>query len=207
MIRKYFGPELLVLTLLLVGLDAFAFYKLQQATNADKTLNEVIVTTNAVRDIHRLLAEAETGQRGYLLTGREEYLEPYEDAIRTIDGVMTRLSHLLGQNHSEVRTLRRLARDKMEELAETIRLRRYHTQHEAVKVVNTDRGRKVMKEIRELTNKLRTQQEMRAAEYTENLDSTLEFMKYLRAAHTLLAVVLGGVLVGVYRRVPSPPER
>ncbi len=74
-----------------------------------------------------LLQDAETGQRGYLLTHRETYLEPYSAALPAIDGEIAALRKLVNENERGTATLDALAADahaKFGELGETIALAR-----------------------------------------------------------------------------------
>jgi CHASE3 domain sensor protein len=48
----------------------------------------------AVTRLWRQLLEAETGQRGFLLTGRDSYLEPYHEALQDIERSLQRLREL-----------------------------------------------------------------------------------------------------------------
>ena len=60
--------------------------------------------------------DAETGQRGYLLTGDEAYLGPYHQATATIDAAFERLSKSAAGSADQIRalnTLRRIAGDKL----------------------------------------------------------------------------------------------
>lgn len=97
------------------------------------------------------IGDAETGQRGYLLTGKSRYLVPYQAArarlpelLRSLDGEPLRL---LGVEANAL-AAKRLIALKLGELAETIRL--YDTgQHEAaLSLVQTDVGQHYMEQIR-----------------------------------------------------------
>jgi methyl-accepting chemotaxis protein len=48
------------------------------------------------------LSDAETGQRGYLLTGDETYLEPYRAAIKTVDQAVAYLKNLTADNPNQL---------------------------------------------------------------------------------------------------------
>jgi CHASE3 domain sensor protein len=95
--------------------------------------------------------DAETGQRGYLLTHKESYLGPYVQAV--------------GQSHEEIETLRQLTSDnptqqknldrleplvnaKFDELAQTVALEKNLDHAGALKVVMSDVGKNDMDEIR-----------------------------------------------------------
>src|ERR1044072_4497797 len=73
------------------------------------------------------LRDAETGQRGYLLSGDDEYLVPYDEALGEIDARMhtvTVRSEASGVPDAELRALRVLVSRKLQELARTIELYR-----------------------------------------------------------------------------------
>src|SRR5581483_6068319 len=72
-----------------------------------------------------LLTDAETGQRGFLYTGEEQYLAPYNSALEQIPSRMDDLSRLTADNPRQqeaIGRLRPLARMKLNELASTIAL-------------------------------------------------------------------------------------
>ena len=97
------------------------------------------------------LVDAETGQRGYLLTGDERYLEPYRTATTSANAAVTQLTEMIRDNprqQARVQAVTGLVRQKFEELAETISLRRNKGFDAALEVVRTDRGEKIMDEIR-----------------------------------------------------------
>jgi CheY-like chemotaxis protein len=52
------------------------------------------------------LVDAETGQRGYLLTGEEAYLEPYREAIKDIDRTIGDLKNLTSDNPNQQKRIR-----------------------------------------------------------------------------------------------------
>src|ERR1700674_3250807 len=73
------------------------------------------------------LVDAETGQRGYLLTGDDSYLEPYHAAIRNLDRVVSHLKDLTSDNpnhQKRILALEPLVERKIAELQRTIDLRK-----------------------------------------------------------------------------------
>ena len=100
-----------------------------------------------------ILKDAETGQRGYLLTGRDEYLAPFRTAEDELEPAFARLRSLTPEHAAQsARTaaLRRLAAEKMKELRETIALRRERGLDAALGVVLSDQGKSVMSEARRI---------------------------------------------------------
>ncbi|MGE4089990.1 MAG: CHASE3 domain-containing protein, partial [Candidatus Binatia bacterium] len=100
------------------------------------------------------LKDAETGQRGYLLTGEHAYLEPYIEAVAMIHTTLRDLeilgtkSRALGQEH--LATLKALTEQKLTQLQETITLRQRQGLAAAVPVVRSGRGKGIMDRLRVL---------------------------------------------------------
>ncbi len=96
--------------------------------------------------------DAETGQRGYLLTGDPAYLEPHTSARPASDSLLAALETLVSWNPLQTQRLpplRQRIDDKLDELDDTIRLRREGREAAAIAVVRSDRGRRSMDDIRE----------------------------------------------------------
>ena len=85
---------------------------------------EQVVSTTA--SLLSSLKDAETGQRGYLMTGRAEYLEPYTSALSVIRGDLEQLKALVTrpENRARIPRLQQLVESKLAELQTTIDLRR-----------------------------------------------------------------------------------
>jgi PAS domain S-box-containing protein len=97
------------------------------------------------------LSDAETGQRGYLLTGDESYLEPYRRALALVDADLNRLQVLTADDvalQGRVAGLRSKAAEKLAELRETIALRRKEGLEPALRVVASGRGKALMDDLR-----------------------------------------------------------
>lgn len=97
-----------------------------------------------------LAQDAETGQRGFLITGDERYLRPYENAAGQVDDRLKRLRRVLADHADPVGLagLEAALRAKLAELAETVALQRAGKVEEARAVIDTERGRNAMIAIR-----------------------------------------------------------
>ena len=83
------APRLIVVPLLLgivgaVALLIFAELGYQRLESAAQRVAGALELQSALYETQSLVVDAETGQRGFLLTGREEYLVPYRDALPKI---------------------------------------------------------------------------------------------------------------------------
>src|SRR5207237_4110322 len=113
---------------------------------------------NAVRD-------AETSQRGFLLTGEERYLDPYNIAVQEIPGLLASLDGLTRKyriQYDRVSALRNLIPEKMEEMRRTIQLRREDGLYSSLEVVRTDQGNKAMQQIRTLCSEIGSEEYSKA---------------------------------------------
>ncbi|MGK7903479.1 MAG: methyl-accepting chemotaxis protein [Hormoscilla sp.] len=104
-----------------------------------------------LKNLEKLLVDAETGQRGFVITKEERYLEPYNRASSTLKQVFADLRSLIYDNPEQVARLskiERLADDKLEELQETIALKRQGQEEILLALIKSDKGKNMMDEIR-----------------------------------------------------------
>jgi PAS domain S-box-containing protein len=110
-----------------------------------------------IKDLLLALQDAETGQRGFLITGRDAYLEPYTSALNRIDALAAAIRSSSGTDPAALRRVDSIDRDirlKLEELHETVELRRSEGFEAAAAVVADDRGKVAMDRIRVLAEDL-----------------------------------------------------
>ena len=121
-----------------------------------ESLDEILVTMDAV----------EIGQRGYLLTGKEVYLQPYEDAKDRLPKVLTTLDELTPYDSDRQRNLEKLTSliiQKQQELAAGIAMKRANKTDEASWLIMSGLGKKEMDDIRALIARMRKSEEARMA--------------------------------------------
>lgn len=148
--------------------------------------------TYQVRDTIRLIelqmVNAQTGQRGYLLTGDNAYLQPYRIGASSVGNDLRQFATLTSDNPSQqdrARTLSRLITQKLAELQTAIRIRQRSGLAGAVKYVQTNQGKTSMDAIRSV---------LAAADAEENRLQGLRDAAAQRAAGTTLAVILYGTI-------------
>ena len=147
--------------------------------------------TNDVEDhLHRFLSglkDAETGQRGFLLTGAERYLEPYQLALGDIAVELAALRRMTLDNPDQQRRLDMigpLIDAKLDELRHTIELRRAGDTPGALAVVQSDRGRVAMDRLRQNVDAMLAAEAALLAQRTEDWEASVQWSSY---------VMLGGV--------------
>lgn len=124
--------------------------------------NQLVIHTHEVREemeqILSLIKDAETGQRGFLLTGNEQYLEPYHSATASLDQMLRRLDQVVADNPTQtanIKELKPLVARKLSELDQTIRLRREKGLAAAQEIVWHGSGKESMDQIRKVIGKMR----------------------------------------------------
>lgn len=138
-----------IIFFLISGVFAYMNLKtLRQNTDAIVHSHEVIISLD---ELLSTTQDAETGQRGFLLTNSARYLEPYNRALNTIPTQLQTIADLTSDNPTQVRRLPILKQHvdaKLSELKQTIELRQTQGAEPALAVVNSDRGKVEMDAIR-----------------------------------------------------------
>ena len=107
----------------------------------------VIHTHRVLEDLGIILStlqDAETGQRGFIITGQDRYLEPYDQARIRLDNQLAALAGLTEDNPDQRAALHRLKAltdSKLDELKQTIELRRQSGPEAVMPVILSGRGR------------------------------------------------------------------
>ncbi|AMW27945.1 CHASE3 domain-containing protein [Arthrospira platensis] len=115
-----------------------------------------------LEEISTDLSDAETGQRGFLLTLEPEYLEPYNQAVKEIDQDLSVLISLTRDNPTQQKhldDLSTLISQKLEELQMTIELAKSGNTQTAIELVKTHHGKNLMNEIRQILDTMKDEEE------------------------------------------------
>ena len=146
------------LPLLLVGLlssvlllMAVLVALLWQGNVAKQWVNHTLTVQVLIEQLIGSMRDAETGQRGYLLTSNTDYLAPYESAEALAPLLLTRLRKLTSDNEGQQKRIgevQGLMLRKFTELADTIALQKQGNGAGAVSLVKKDEGKNLMDEIR-----------------------------------------------------------
>ena len=144
----------LLLPLVLIGIPAALAVRAER--DLEKSFEWVTHTVSVERAVQSLaasLVDAETGQRGFLLTRREIYLEPYEAGRARVGQRVADLRNLTADNPSQQQRLdelQPLMQERLGLIDETIALAKRGEHDAALEIVNSDRGKNSMDRIRGL---------------------------------------------------------
>jgi PAS domain S-box-containing protein len=144
---------------------------------------------NAAEDLLSTVKDAETGQRGYLLTGNEQYLDSYNSAVAQISTILSRLREAAAARPDQAerdKALEPVVLAKMSELAATVELRRSQGLSSALKIVETDQGKHHMDDIRGKCLSIRDAADRRVATYSAIAETSGRRMRVVGTAGSLI---------------------
>ncbi|AVO54762.1 diguanylate cyclase domain-containing protein [Ectopseudomonas mendocina] len=133
--------------MLLVG----AIWGSQVSLSSGQSVQDLYRSLYRLSTLLSTLQDAEIGQRGYLLTGNQQYLVPYEQAVGRLDEQLHEMldNPTLQAYAADLKVIARLSELKRDELAQTIILRREQGQYEAQRVLAANDGKLYMDEMRQ----------------------------------------------------------
>jgi methyl-accepting chemotaxis protein len=141
------------------------------------------------------LQDAETGQRGYLISGVERYLEPFTSGSAQAEATRKRLADLVSDNprqQARAETLAPLIADKLAELQETVEVRRTRDFAAAQSIVLTDRGKKAMDGIRRNIQDMASTEEELLKRRATDAQSASRNTRWTIVLGTLAAFLIAG---------------
>ena len=147
--RLVVGFGLSALTLVIIAV--VSYFNTSRLIENDGWVKHTYQVRSELELLLSYLKDAETGQRGYIITGEDSYLEPYKSALNGIAGTMDDLRSLTSDNPNQQRRLASLAPlidTKLNELKETIDLRRSQGFEAAQKIVTQNVGKAAMDRAR-----------------------------------------------------------
>ncbi|MGD0886246.1 MAG: PAS domain S-box protein [Thermodesulfovibrionales bacterium] len=151
-----------VLGLLIIGVVGIQSYlEIQRVTETNRLVIHTHEVIENLEHVLSVLKDAETGQRGFVLTGEDPYLEPYNAATREILKDIEAVASLTRDNPEQQKSLQqllKLSHDKLDVLQDTIKLRREGGMKAALPVIRSDRGKRIMDEIRVLMDQMESRE-------------------------------------------------
>lgn len=191
-----FGLAGAVLFFLVSGSVTYSNIRTIREDNSRVSLSHEVIVT--LQDALSSAQDAETGQRGFLLTGNASYLQPYNSAISQLPNQLNQIGQLLQGNLAQQERLTILRQDvatKLAELKNTIALRQTQGFNAALTVVNTDLGKADMNAIRAQISSMRQAEEalreQRIAEMTHAQDRALSSNIIAALVGPLLTLAVG----------------
>ena len=151
---KIIGPLAIVLALLILVVSEMGHQELRSLNREREASVNVQLTLGRLR---RNLLFMESATRGYLVTGRDEYLEPYRQQAPILESTLKSaeiLSQGVMQSNPLLRQALEMSRRKQSEMGEMIRLFQSGDRIGAMVVLQTDQGLQMMSKISELIGQI-----------------------------------------------------
>lgn len=163
----------LLAAMVLVGINETGHMRSQDAV---EQLAQGLTTRSDVNKLLQSMLDAETGQRGYLLTGNETYLEPYDKAVATVQTNLDSLRMRFMDAPADMQEFALLSRQISRKLAEmelSLRLRRQGNEDAWKFILNTDVGKEHMEAIRQHAQELIARSDKRLQQGREQIEQSL----------------------------------
>jgi signal transduction histidine kinase len=165
-------------------------------TNEDK-VHKTLNTLNIIKDTFSAIQDAETGERGFLISGENSYLEPYDIATKRINVHLDQLLELeanLATQRPRIFTLIQLTQAKLQEMEKTIQLRKQHKEGAALKLFLTDEGNSLMRQIRSLVSELQQTAYDRLEQQRAEANQVQQQVIITQIFATVLGLILAGII-------------
>ncbi|QGG92966.1 histidine kinase [Agrobacterium sp. MA01] len=196
---------LLIGTAILIGIIV-ATFGLVERTQA--TFEYILQERNIRRiaaDLMQKLTDAETGQRGFVITQDELFLEPYESAVGAIREEVDRLATAVADRPVKAAQMDRLRdriRGKLAEMGQAINLMRSGEQAQAVELIQSDVGRELMDDIRSMLDQFKELSDANVDRGTEAQISATQQLQWITVGGGIAIIaVMGGAILVVAQHV------
>jgi signal transduction histidine kinase len=173
---------------------------LSQADEQDARNHEV---RESLQKLLSAMQDAETGQRGYILTRSFSFLEPYDEANRQIDRLLDRVQKLTADLPAQRRSLQQLTPTvaaKREFLSRTIAYENAGQHAQAIAAVAAGTGRKLMDDIRVEIDGMQQEVRRQLARSSAAQQAALANMRKVLFGYGALSVLLLALAIAVSSR-------
>jgi signal transduction histidine kinase/CHASE3 domain sensor protein/FixJ family two-component response regulator len=181
-----------VLVAFLTLIGSMAWDRFAAARSAHQWTDHTYIVLGAIRQLEIAVREAESSQRGYLLTGDNAYLAPYNAALSRISIQMGDLQRLTADNPAQQARLHTLGpawQQRAQQFAQTIQVRRDMGLEPAIQLLATGGGRETMAAIEATLTAMTTDEETLLTERLGATDSRGDWVRRLALAATAIAVL------------------
>ncbi len=193
---RYYLAGLAIIPLLLALTAYFTNAAHMKSVAQTLTTDRFILSLD---DLLNTVQDAETGQRGYMLTGSEEYLAPYVRAKGEIDQQFLAVTKFASQARVSPAILGQLKASidsKMAELEKTISLKQSEGRNAAMAEIRTNRGQQDMARIRRLIGELKSEQ---TEAYEKRYAQQIRNQRYLTVALGVVVAISIMLLIFIFR--------
>jgi diguanylate cyclase (GGDEF)-like protein len=198
--RKQILMPLMIVSIIMVAAMGWVFYVATILIELGERKVIIDETRYKVSSILNTMVDAETGQRGYLLTGRTQFLEPYDAAVKNTDRILTDLETTRAVFPKLEAPLTRLAvliRQKFQIIQDSLNLELNSGAYAPHLRLAKDQGRRVMDEIRLI---LKSTDDALVKESKQIEHEIVSRLKQLALATFVIVLLIVSILYWSYKR-------
>ncbi len=192
-----------ITTLLSGSAVILAYQGMNDTLNTSEWAQHTQQVLRQLAHFNQSMTDAETGQRGFLVTGEARYLKPYEEGRLNVKQALAEFRTLTLDNprqQDRAKRLLEIASDKLDELALTIDLRRSQGFEASRKVVLTDRGKQSMDQIRTLLLEAESEEETLLHSREQESRKYSDITKRILFSAAVMSILLFIIMVGYVQR-------
>lgn len=192
---------LLVGLLALLGIVGANVWLVERSQGYFDEVIEGRIARRVIVDLRTQLQDMETGQRGYIITLDEAYLQPFEEARPLVDTQLARLQEILAPYPEAEAPFNQLKADvafKIDEMDRTIAEARAGNRDAAVALINTNEGKEAMDRSRAFVDGFIDAIDARLTDGVRNQRSTIEALRWISIGGGLvILIVVSGAIWAV----------
>ena len=189
--------------LILFSSSIFSYRSTQQLILPGAWVSHTLKVKAMVETVISELKDAETGQRGYLLTGERIYLEPYNSSISEIAVLLNELSILTSDNNRQQKNVTQLTiiiNEKLDELKETITLYQLGNKDGSIKLILTHHGKRLMDDIRIIINNMQFEESHLLSVRQQEASKAIQTANFFTSIGSVLTLLFVGTIAFFIKR-------
>ncbi|RLQ95193.1 methyl-accepting chemotaxis protein [Falsibacillus albus] len=182
------------LTILLVGLTVISYVNMKAL---EKEINNVVshdmVVHNDIQELSKSLVDIETGERGYVITGDDTYLAPYNDGKSNVEKKLKSLTPLLRNQPSQMKKLESVQNYYnfwIGWIDRIIEARKYGSEHDAVMQLTSSQGIGYMDNLRKVITKMIDEEKSYTKERIDSLHQQVMISQFVTVGLSIIAIIL-----------------
>src|SRR5688500_10749435 len=184
-------------TVILCVVAVFSFHNTEKFTDANQLVNHTYEVADKLNQILTTSIDAQTGVRGFVITGNEAFLDPYNKSSQNILGQLDNVKKLISDNPDQQKNIEALQNQLNihAKYHENLIATRKIDYEKAKKMVSTQEGKHIQDEIRRL---IANSKEIENTLLAERKKFSDEDARNSNVTFIILLVIITIVLVSVY---------
>lgn len=193
---------------MMVGIGVVSKFSMTTVVESNNWVTHTYAVKEQLRGLEKSLVDAETGQRGFLYSNEEEFLEPYNNALNSLKVSFSDLRDLINDNPEQLKRLdqvENLVQQKLDNLAETIALKKTGREQALKDIELARKGKRIMDEIRVQIGEMIGEEDKLLDKRKQDASRAEQFSTFVSVGGTGLAIALGlASLSLISRKVVRP---